>query len=258
MIPKFLGCDLSVPTYTWSVGVTSGYPVDNLKNYFPDSVSRSNATTDAQYLTIDFGTAVSCNYVILHGHNFETLGLPSNEVLLQTNTNDDTNWADASTVVTITADVDPIGYSFNAVSKRYWRLLFSKGSALSAKPEIGNLFLGTTLDFEKPHEFKHYTNMPSSVTSKMRSLDGRMRTAQTYGPIRRHRATFRLHSDAFVALWRTFLATVGNDALPYYYIDKDSGLYLVNLTSGFTPAESFRYNLNDIATLEMESTLADS
>jgi len=257
--PKFLACDLSVPTYSWSAGTNASYPVSNLKNYFPDIKSRSNANTDAQRLIIDMGSAVSCNAAALHGHNFASLGLSDSEVLLQVNTNDDADWSDAVTVSEITVSPDPIFDSFAATDpKRYWSLYFVKGSALGAAPEIGNIFLGTTLDFEKPQQYGFHTNLPVSVTSKSRSLDGRLRTAQTFGAIRKHRASFKLLTDSFVSSFRTFLALVGNDGLPFYYIDKDSNVYLVNLTKSANPYSVTMYNQNDIVDLEMESTLADT
>ena len=54
--PKFFGCDLSVPTYSWSAGTNASYPVTNLKNYFPDIKSKSAATTAGQSFVIDMGS----------------------------------------------------------------------------------------------------------------------------------------------------------------------------------------------------------
>ena len=59
--PYFLGCDLSVPTYTWSAGVNASFPVSNLATYFEADLSKSGATTAAQFITIDFGSAESAN-----------------------------------------------------------------------------------------------------------------------------------------------------------------------------------------------------
>jgi len=258
--PKFLGVDLTVPTYTWSAGVDTSYPVSNLKTYYPDQLSISNATTADQYFLIDFGAAVSCNCLVISGHNFNLVA--DTNIKLQVNTSDDTNFVpDAEDVATLWASggaslTGTDAFTFAAVSKRYWRILFT--STIAVKPQIGNIFLGTSLDFTKPQQFNFYTNHPSNNTAKVRALDGRLRTAQTFGAIRKHKASFKLLTDAFVALYKTFLSTVGNDGLPFYYIDKDSAIYLVNLEKGFNPYDAFRYNLNDITDLAMESTMADT
>lgn len=250
MIPKLLGVDLSLVTFAWSAGVNSSYPLANAKNYYPDSKTRSNGTGAGQTLTMTYGSAITPNLVVIHGQNWASLGATS--VKLQY---DDGAWQDAATFDIVDNNVQTKAVTGTGTN---WRVLFSKGSALSAAPEIGNIFLGTSLNFEKPQEFNSYTNHPENQTARMRNLDGRLRTAQTYGAIRKHQATFRLQSDSFVTSYKAFLATVGNDGLPFYYQDKDSNLYLVNLSKGFNPYEAFRYNLNNIATLEMESTLADS
>lgn len=248
--PKFLGVDLSLVTYAWSAGVNSSYPLANAKNYYPDSKTRSNGTGAGQTFTMTFGSSISPNLVIIHGQNWASMGATS--VKLQY---DDGAWQDAATFDIVDNNVQAKVVTGSSAN---WRILFSKGSALSVAPEIGNIFLGTSLDFEKPQEFNSYTNQPSHQTNKSRAIDGRLRTAQSYGAIRRSTASFKLHSDAFIALYKTFLATVRNDGAPFYYIDKDSNIYLVNMEQGFNPYESFRYNLNNIQQIPLESTMADS
>jgi hypothetical protein len=253
--PKFLGCNLSLATYTWSAGVNTSYPVSNLKNGFPDIYSKSNATTLSQYITIDFGSAVAIDMGIVDGTNFASVGA-DNGIKLQYNTNDDANWADAVTVGTFTASNSVQSLAFATQTKRYWRILFDSTGALTAEPYIGNLFLGTSLNFEKTQQWGCVVQMPVHNVSTSEALDGRIRSAVTALGRYIWEMDFKLQSDAFVTAWRTFLSTVKNNGVPFYYIDSNSAIWCVVLDSNYNPTTMFRYNLNDTARLKIKTILA--
>lgn len=256
-LPKFLGCDLSIPTYSWSAGTNASYPVSNLKTGFPDMKSRSNATTAGQSFVVDMGSAVACNALIIEGHNFAAV--LADTVSLEA---DDNSGFTSPTVIvasiTVASADELVLETFDSATYRYWRVVYDAAGPLGAAPEIGNIYLGTTLNFEKPQEFNSFTDMPSHETSKSRSIGGHLRTSQNYGAVRKSIASFRLQSNAFIALYKTFLETVKNDGMPFYYIDEDGIPHLVNMEKGFNPYEVFRYDLNNITELPMESTMADT
>jgi len=256
--PKLMAVDLSVPTYTWSGGADSSYPVSNLKNYFSDIYSKSDVLTADCYLQIDMQSAVTVNRVIVDGTNFASVAVDVG-IKFQYNTNDDTNWADAVTVDDFAASNSAQQMSVNSISKRYWRVFFSSTVPLAVKPYIGNIFIGTTLDFEFTQQWGFHTNMPdfTDVTSESRALDGRIRSAQTAGPIRKHKINFddkNAQSDALITSFLAFLATAKQ--FPFYYIDNNSVIYCVKWSRGFNPYEAYRYNQNKIPDLQMESILA--
>jgi hypothetical protein len=254
--PKFLGQDLSIPTFTWSAGVDSSYPVTNLQNGFTDIYSKSNALTASQYITIDFGSAVAINMGLVDGNNFASIGA-DNGIKLQYNTNDDTNWADAVTVGTFTASNAAQLLSFATQTKRYWRILFDSTGALVAAPYISNLFLATSLDFEKTQQWGCVVQMPSHNVVSSESLDGRIRSAITAGGRYNWEVEFKLQSDTFVTAWRTFLLTVKNSASPFYYIDSNSAIWCVVFDSNYNPTTMFRYNLNDTSKFKLKTVLAN-
>lgn len=251
--PKFLGVDISIPTYSWSEGVNSNYPLSNLKTYYPDQKSRSNGTTDNQTFNIDFGTAVSANTLIIDGCNFDSLGSGVTVTLQYF----DGTWQAIPLSLTTPANNSSIriltGFNF---TKQLWRLLFTRGSALAAAPEIGNIFLGTSLDFEKTQEWGFYSDIPDFEGSIVRSLDGRTDTSELYG-ISKHEIEFKLITDSFVTKWRTFLRTVKGTGRPFYYIDNNSAVWLVNFEKSFNPAKAYRYNQNDILRFTLISTMGE-
>ena len=246
--PYFLGCDLSIPTYTWSAGVNSSYPVSNLATYFASDVSKSNATTSDQYITIDFGSAVSCNTIVIAGQNFVEVN-PDTAIKLQTNTNDDTNWADASDVVTLAAtgaySNSPIVKTFNAQSKRYWRIVFTSTCAVA--PQFGNIFLGTRLAFESTYEWDFAKENPEYETAETVSLNGDIRMSQSFAGRKRWDLLFRLQSSTFRTAWDTFIGIVRGKLRPFYFVDTDgTTINYVHLDADYTDVKGYRYNQNNL------------
>ena len=257
--PKLLACDLSVPTYTWSEGPNTSYPVSNLKNGYPDIYSQSLNTDQNQWFVIDRGSALPADTLIVDGHNWS--GIADTSINLQYNTPDDGTWG---TPTNINADITPasdnvFAVSFNSVSKRYIRVVFGSTVALTAAPKIGNIYLGTALTFETTQTYGYFTNMPdfSEVTVNSRALDGRARSAMVAGPIRKHKINFdqgNVQTDTLKTAYLTFIETAKMN--PFYYIDNNSAIYCVKWARGFNPYEAFRYNQNKIPDLQMESVLA--
>ncbi|MHB1050995.1 MAG: hypothetical protein ACYC09_13020 [Bacteroidota bacterium] len=258
----FLGADLSIPTYAWKTSagadnVNASFPVSNLKNYYPDIVSKSNSTGTDQYFLIDLGSARACDSIIIEGHNFNSV-LASAAVRLQYNTNDDTDWADAVTAVNIMIAAeytDEVVYkAFSSQTKRYWRILFD--STVAAAPQIGNIFLGTRLTMETTPWYPFIHGAPDFDVQSSRAIDGRLRGATTRGAIYRHRISFKLQTDAIVTAWNAFLLLARGSGRPFYYVDHDGNVWLGNLSKSFNPFEKQVYNRNNVVNVEIESTLA--
>ena len=246
--PYFLGCDLSLATYTWSAGANASYPVTNLATYFASDVSKSNATTSDQYITIDLGSATACNTIVVDGHNFATVN-PDTNITLQYNTNDDTNWADAVSAVTLMANGaysnDAFVKTFTVQTKRYWRILFTSTCAVA--PQIGNLFLGTRLQFESTYEWDFARNNLAFETVETTSISGALRMSQSFTGRKRFELTFRLQSDTFKSSLDTFSGTVRGKLRPFYFIDTDATLYYVHLDTDYLAPKGYRYNQNNLS-----------
>ncbi len=258
--PIILGVDLSVPTFNWktSAGVdnnNSSFPTSNLKNGYPDIVSKSNSTDAGQYLLIDFGSAVSCNALALDGINFS--GIADINVKLQTNINDDTTWTDASDITEITQNNNAQLITFFVQTKRYWRILFSSTAPLTAAPQIGNIFLGTRTEFDSTQQWDYVPQMPSHGVVQSEALDGRLRGAITAGGRYNWEMEFKLQSDTILSNWRTLLNIVKNNGIPFYFKDEDGNVWCVLFDANYNPGRAFRYNLNDIVRFKMKTVLAN-
>lgn len=249
--PYFLGCDLSVPTYTWSATVNSSYPVSNLATYIVTDVSRSNATTQDQYFTIDLGSALACDTAIVDGTNFASVGADEG-LKLQYNTDDDTNWADAVTVGTFTATSAVQKLTFSTQTKRYWRILFDSSGALSAAPQIGNIFIGTRTAFDSTYEWDFARGNKEYETQESTSLNGLIRMSQSFAGRKRWDLQFRLQSNTFKSSFDTFIDTVRGKLRPFYFVDVDSAIYYVHLDSDYNDVRGYRYDMNNLR-IELKS-----
>jgi hypothetical protein len=264
--PKFLGVDLTKPTYAWktTAGVTNddpAYPVDNLKTYFPDNLSKTTGTASGLYLMIDMASAVACNMLVIHGHNIaaalaDTISLEAD---------DNSGFATPEVIIaaiTIASADEIVLETFATKTYRYWRVVFDVAGVLLTPPSIGNIFLGTSLDFESTQQWGFNTNVPASPkTTRIRSLDNRLRTASVGNDIRKHSISFderNSQSDTLITAYLLFLAATHNGSVPFYYIDNTGAVYLVNFEKDYNPYKAFRYNMNTIPDLLMESTMADS
>lgn len=246
--PYFLGCDLSIPTYTWSAGVNTSYPVTNLKTYFVANVSKSNATTSDQYITIDLGSALPVDCVAIDGHNLATVDSDTG-VFLQYNTNDDTNWADAVSAVIIqqTSAYTNLATvkTFGTQTKRYWRILFA--SSCAVPPQFANIFLGTRLQFESTYEWDFSKSNKEHQTNETMSLNGDIRTSQSFAGRKMWDLLFRLQSNTFKTSWDTFIGIVRGKLRPFYFVDVDgTTINYVHLNTDFVDVKQIRYNMNNL------------
>ena len=244
--PYFLGVDLTVPTYTWSAGVNSSFPVSNLATYFEADLSKSNATTADQYITIDFGSAVACDTLIAVGHNLGSIS--ADTVLLEAD--DNSGFTTPETIVasiTVATATTPIKETFASKTYRYWRIKFDAAGPLLTAPQFGNIFLGTRLTFDTTYEWDFSKAVPEYSTAETVSLNGDIRMSQSYAGRKKWDLLFRLQSNTFATSWDTFIGTVRGKLRPFYFVDVDgTSINYVHLDSDYTDLKRFRYNQNNI------------
>lgn len=245
--PYLLGADLSVQTYTWSAGVQTAYPVTNLKTYFVADVSKSDGLGAYQAFDIDMGSAVTCNTIVIDGSNLASLQPEAGTlvVTLIVNTNDDITWTDPETATTLTNTNARQVKTFNSITKRYWRIVFGCDATLAAKPELANVFLGTRLQFESTYEWDFSKANKEYQTNETMSLNGDIRTSQSFAGRQRWDLLFRLQSDTLKTAWNTFLGIVRGKLRPFYFVDADSTINYVHLDEDFTDVKTIRYNQNN-------------
>jgi hypothetical protein len=248
-VPKFLGMDLStMSNITWSAGVNSSYPVSNLQTYFAADITKSNATTDAQTLTFQLSATLTANAVVISGQNFASLGASS--VKLQFF---DSTWQDAVTFTI--SDNNTQWKTFSSQTSDQWRILFTKGSALSTPPQIGNFFLGTSLDFDYSYDWDFAKANKQYSTSVVTSLDGRIRASQAYQGRKMYDLKFRLLSDSNRTSWLTFVNTVRGPLYPFYFIDVDgTTIDYIHFVDELQNMTGYRYNQNNV-NIKLQSQL---
>jgi hypothetical protein len=242
----------------YTLGATStnaSYPLANLQTYFAADKWQAN-NTSATNLVIDFGAARSCDYIIIENHNLNTANISGGENVVALEAADDSGFT--TNKVTVLDDVrsssSPVKWTFNAVSKRYWRLA---APAATAAIYVGNLYLGTAFSFGSPPEYPFRLGDPQYATSEAVALNGAIRMSQPFLARYYYDFKFRLQSDTVKTNLITFLQTVRGKLRPFYFLNPIDGttLWYVHLDSDFNPADVINYGLNDILTFRLKTQL---
>lgn len=235
--------------YTLSATSTdASFPLSNLQTYYADDLWKS-ASTSAQTLVLDFGAATSCDYLVLENYAFGN----ADSVVLQ-GANDSIFTSGVTTVIgagtidpAVTPSPNPAYFSFTATSRRYWRLSVAIATPpLAAVPYVGNIFLGSKLDMGYSYDFPYVSLNKIFSTVSAEALDGRLRTAQSFGG----RTIFELKltnlPDTTKTSFQTFINTVRGALRPFYFLDYNSSIYYGHFDGDYIPMETQRYNLNNV------------
>lgn len=241
--PKIYYARLSQYTLS-ATGTDSGHPLANLQTYFVADYWKGANTNANQQVAIDFGAARSCNFVVIDGHNFGSMC----DTFIALQAADDSGFTTNLVSPTITLDTTtaPYAVTFAAVSRRYWRILFGSTTPLARIPQLGNWFLGTSLDFPYTQEFPFQQGNGLFETSAAKNLQGSKITSQPYGGRKVLSLKFSKFSDAFAVSFRSMHSTVRGSLYPFYYQADDGTLYYVNFARDENPVQTVRYNLNDV------------
>jgi hypothetical protein len=124
---------IDLATLLASAGSDAGYPLTNLQDGRYATQWKSGATTQNQTLKITHAASLSPDYILIVNHNLNSLGLTGLEIQ-----------DDAAGVVKDITSFPSVIYEALTVHATTFNLLkFKKGSALSAAPLIGMIFIGT-------------------------------------------------------------------------------------------------------------------
>lgn len=250
--PKIYHANPGAYTLAASAGSHADYPLTNIQDFLRTTFWTSGGTTANQYLTVQFSAAKTCNYAILEAGSPAEVGWTT----LTIQAADDAAMS-VNKVDIYQGDMPASGtalFEFQAgdVTKVYWR--FTIGGTLTEAPGIANLFLGKFVEFSFPYEYGAKLADSSFQTTVGRSLSGIQRAAQAIGGTRIFKVDFRLLNDAFATQYRAFHDEVRGRLRPFYFSpDGGTTLYYVNLTKDYNPVELFRYGLNNLETLIMET-----
>lgn len=237
--PKFCVGVLSEATYT-ATSTNSSFPLSNLSTYVPTDLWKANDSSAPQYLNIDFGSAVSRNFALFAGHNLNSM--PT--VLLQAA--DDAAYT--TNLVDVVADIktsaDPALFTFNAVTKRYWRIKYS--NTAGNVPQMGQIFINTIFTTAFGPDLPTRISNESFETQEHTTLSGLIRTASTYGGRIVHELSWSNVDSTFAAgIQRVFQKTAGR-RFPFYYWDHNGVAWFVHFVDDYTPAELFRAGIYNV------------
>lgn len=244
--PLFLFEALEGATLTASAGSDANFPLTNLQDRRHSTQWKSGGTTNNQTLTMDLVTARAVDSILIANHNLTATGITSLEIRYST----DNFVADNNLAATITSfSGDPIYASFTSQTKRYWRLVFVKATALSVAPQIGMIFIGKVVTLPR------YLIRPKyglkTETEVEYSMSGLRYSSQLFA----EREVWVIRISGLNAIERSeffrFNKTVRGALHPYWFRDGSSVWHLVALKQDLLPADDVAA-WHDLPDLEME------
>lgn len=257
--PKILYTDLSLLNF--APGLTdAAYPATNLNNYILSSTWKSSATTENQVVDFTSSLSQSCNTLVIDNHNLGSLGNNYVGIGFYTSSNG-VNWNGVGDIVLSGGYITPstILYEFPAVNSRFWRIYITGGNPFDVKPSIGNIFLGSALEFTTPYDGGFKIENTEYKTTEFVTLSGTTRTSQQYKGRIVYELKFSLQTDALRTAFQTFIRSVRGRMYPFYFIDTDgTTIRYMNLESDYVPVVASnatgRYGIESLIMKTNEST----
>lgn len=246
--PRFYAGELASNVYTMSLAESPTYPLSNLSTYIPTDEWSSSANTNAQTLSIDLGSAKAIDTIILHNHNLNLM----TTVKLQVDAAGNPAFSSPVDVVANLVTGATAGIfktEFGATTKRYWRILFTDTNAVI--PAIGQLFLSSKFDVGQPYDAPFEGGNDEYETAQKTSLSGVDRASQNFGGKTIFKISFSLGGVTFKLAWIAFHNKVRGRLCPFYFADVEDSIYLVKFTQDYNPAETIRYQLNNVQTVTL-------
>lgn len=125
----------------------STLPGENVAHEFRERPWRTGASSAAENIVFDLGSAQAVTAIILLDH---TLTSGDSSIILEGNTAD--SWGAPAYTTTLTYAADIISKTFASQTYRYWRLKFTK-SASSQVRDIGRIYLGTYVETDEDPDY---------------------------------------------------------------------------------------------------------
>lgn len=254
--PLFLPGDLEKVTFS-ATSTDGSYPLANLDDYDPDTYWQSGATTANQMLKEDVGSAIACDCAVIHNHNFGSV-VADIGIKLQVSSVSDfsSDVTDIEDDLASLAASDPIVLSFASVTKRYRRIYFESAAPLAVAPKVGQFFMDQKLDPAHSFELPFKEKDEAFSTSSGRAITGKYRSSQIHKGILRWQIRFMRMNATFETAWLRFHQKVRGRGCPFYYQDQNGAVWYNVLGDDANDVERFRYQLNNMGIIKMESVKA--
>lgn len=261
-----IACDLDLIDGGWSnsEGANPSNPISNLSTYAEEEFWQSLTTVQNQYLYLDTnGDPRARTGLAVVNHNWHSLGA----TLVRVQATDVAGFGSGVVTAIDNMTFNNSGTDFvlfdgaASITKRYWRILFAKGSALSAAPKAGNVYLDDALDFGFPYDFPYRIGNRQYQTVEREMLNGLLRKYQSRIGRRTFQVSFKAQqggfSDAVRTKWQALWERSRGPLRPVFIRDVDgTTAYYVFNESEEDAVEVFRYGVNGISELKYREALA--
>jgi hypothetical protein len=245
----FYSADMSSAVFTMSLAENQTFPLSNLHSNLRLLFWRPSASTSNQTLNVDLGSAKECDFLSIGSHNF--LEIPG--ASFQYAMTDDGNFGDPITAVEVGRS-DLNVFTFNKVTKRYWRIIFSNCSGTT--PQVGMLHLGKSMMFPFSYNLDAEVGNKQYSTTVKEAPNGTIRTSQKSNGRKRLEISFSSIDDASKSAWLLMMEKIKGRLSPFFFKDNNDVLHLVHFEDDYIPVKGVRKNVNELARLKMCEQIA--
>lgn len=233
----FKSCGTNLVESASLVTVTSentNYPKENLYNKRPGKPFIFDNTTGR--ITIDFGVAVSVNFVSLFGHNLD------NDVTFQMNSSD--SWGSPPVNITMSVTETNMYKELDSlVSYRYASIVIGSLNTTTAK--IGELVIGNLVDFGVNYQWgANWTNIENNL--KHETDYGQEWDYYLYK--KREWSINFILTDTLVTTFYAYHELLQGEGIPFSFIDPYGLVAYVK----WQPKAKFSLNHNNSNTIKMK------
>jgi len=224
---------------TNSEALATGYPLTNLQDQYKNTIAKSNTTAQDQFWNINLGATYACDSLLVLNHNFTTVGATTIPFEYADDSGYSTNLVTADSDIT-SADASPSYSTFDSATKQYWRIKFAKGSALTAAPQMAQVFLGTKFTHAYGYSIGNTEETGYSVISQQ-SWDGTDSSYLQYSTKRKfwgsvrfqiitssYKTNFDTWFESVKGNYRPFMASFDSGTTWYYLRVAENRIQYVN------------------------------
>jgi hypothetical protein len=254
--PKMLFTDVSSISYS-ALDTDASFPVSNLSDFEPATMWKgSSVSNPTNYIIADYGIATECTMCVIDNHNLSSFIGLRNGVKLEASSVADFS-TDLHVVVAdlaVSSSADPAVFTFESHTKRYWRVFWDNDAdALNYAPQVGNIFIGTPLEFTTPYEWNYKTENAEYQTNTKTALDGTIRSSQTFAGRLLSELKFSNQSDTFRVAFQTFHRSIRGSMYPFYFIDVNGTTVRYVHMEDYVPVSVPGYGRNEVSSIRLRT-----
>jgi hypothetical protein len=238
--PYLLFTDITSVTFTGSLPASSSNPYTNLNDYNRNAQVKIPVSADFNLgIYITFDTAIDADTLIM-----DNIAMKDTVTLLASD--DGITYSTNLGNCGVATDDTSLSFTFDSSNYQYWMVTISGENFTQQHVDIGNIFLGTRVQYENPGNKDSTNGDTEYVTNEVVTLSGNIRASQTYKGRKNYTYVFPYQTNTLADTFRTFCKSVRGKLYPFYFVDDIGGINYTKFVNDINPVVRSGYNQNEI------------